>query len=172
MKRNKVFVSVALLSLWALSVHAKEAQKPSGETTVVVPSATVVQTAVVPSTAGVSDATAALAQLESVKRTNAQLAIQHWDTVLAKEPKNGEAYAKRGAAYGALHQYDKAIPDYAKALELKPDQKDVYVNRAVAYYFQGDYDKSWADVHKAESLHGEFWPAFMDGLKKASGKNK
>jgi tetratricopeptide (TPR) repeat protein len=70
--------------------------------------------------------------------------------------------------------YDHAISDLTRAIEISPDQFIPYDNRAIAYYYKKDYDKTWADEHKAQDLNqGVTWnPKFLDALKKASGRDK
>jgi tetratricopeptide (TPR) repeat protein len=114
----------------------------------------------------------ALAEFEKVKKINNQLAIDHYTGMLKKNPKDAETYAKRGKAYAALRDYASATKDYNKAIELDPKTTEAYVGRAVSRYMEKNYDGSWEDVHKAESLGGEFWPAFMDGLKANSKRDK
>ena len=114
----------------------------------------------------------ALAEYERVKRLNNDAAITHWTGVIQKDSKSAEAYAKRGKAYGANKDYEKALSDYDMAIQLNSKASDAYIGRAVARFFKDDYEKSWEDVHQAEALGGEFWPAFMDALKKKSGREK
>jgi tetratricopeptide (TPR) repeat protein len=42
------------------------------------------------------------------------------------------AYYGRGTAYIELEQYERAIDDYNKAIELDPNCADVYYNRDLA----------------------------------------
>ena len=114
----------------------------------------------------------ALAEFERIQRLNNEAAITYWNSVLQKNPKDANAYAKRGKALGANKDYDKALIDYNRAIELDPKTADAYVGRAVARFFKGDYAKSWEDVHQAEGLGGKFWPSFMDALKVKSGRDK
>jgi len=50
------------------------------------------------------------------------------------ESKDAKAYFNRGNAYADKGQYDQAIPDYTKALEINPKDGKAYYNRAYAYY--------------------------------------
>ena len=64
------------------------------------------------------------------------------------------AYHNRGFAYGELKQYDKAIADFDKAIELNPEDVHVdYRNRGVAYRKLKQYDKAIADYDKAIELN-------------------
>lgn len=119
-----------------------------------------------------SDPLASLRELERVQRTNNELAVRHFTGLVTKNPKDALSHARRGKAYSGLKDYDKALADYDKAIALDPKLPDAYIGRAVVHYVKKDYDKSWEDVHKAESLGGEFWPSFMDGLKASSKRDK
>ena len=107
----------------------------------------------------------ALVEFERVKKLNNDANIAHFGAVLKKNPKDADAYAKRGKAYSGNKDYDKAV-------KLDPKIPDAYIGRAVVYLMRKDYGKSWENVHKAESLGGKFWPAFTDALKKSSGRDK
>lgn len=59
---------------------------------------------------------------------------------------SGDANVRRG-------DYDGAIADYTKAIELNhPDLGRVYVLRAGLYRAKKDYDRAWADATKALTL--------------------
>jgi tetratricopeptide (TPR) repeat protein len=68
--------------------------------------------------------------------------------------------------------YDKAISDCNKAIELAPKYANAYTTRARIHLMSNDYDKAWADVHKAEELGGKFNPELLENLKRASGREK
>jgi len=82
------------------------------------------------------------------------------------------AHYNRGIAYGKKGQYDQAISDFNKALEINPRYAEAYYSRGVAYYFKREYGKSWKDVEKAQSLGHQIDPKFLDKLRKASGREK
>ena len=50
---------------------------------------------------------------------------------------NAGAYVERGNAYSGKGQYDQAIADYSKALEINPRYAMAYNNRGVACLFLG-----------------------------------
>ena len=50
------------------------------------------------------------------------------------------AYRNRGIAYEKTSDYDRAIADYNKAIELKPQFAEAYVDRGVAFSNKGNYD--------------------------------
>ena len=81
-------------------------------------------------------------------------------------------YYNRGNVYRENDQYDKAISDYTKAIELNPRFSGAYNNRGVAYFFKREYEKAWDDVHKAEGLGWQVHPEFLKALREASGRQK
>ena len=79
-------------------------------------------------------------------------------------------YIDRGIAYREKGQYDQAISDYTKALEIDPKSGGAYYNRATAYYFKKEYDKSWKDIKQAQDLGHIIPPKFLEDLRNASGR--
>ena len=58
-------------------------------------------------------------------------------------------YARRGNAYHERREYDSAIADYTKVIEIKPRDAVAYNNRGIAYRAKGDNDSAIADYTKA-----------------------
>lgn len=72
----------------------------------------------------------------------------------AVEPSmDAEAYYNRGIAYDNKGEYDRAIADYNKALEINPRHAGAYNNRGLAYYSKGEYDHAIADYNKAIEIN-------------------
>ena len=82
------------------------------------------------------------------------------------------AYYNQGVIYSNKGQYDKAIADNTKAVELNPRYAEAYHNRGVAYFLKKDYEKAWDDVHKAQNLGYKVHPEFLEELRQASGREK
>jgi tetratricopeptide (TPR) repeat protein len=66
--------------------------------------------------------------------------------------RGNEAYNKRN--------YDQAIADYNKALEINPESADAYNNRGAAYDKKGNYDQAIADCNKALQINPESAEAY------------
>jgi tetratricopeptide (TPR) repeat protein len=68
----------------------------------------------------------------------------------------------------SFEQYDKAISDYSKAIELKPDFADAYYNRGLAYFRKGSsynfepHKKAINDFTKAIELQPDFADAYYN----------
>lgn len=75
----------------------------------------------------------------------------------------------RGLAYTDKKEYEKAIQDLSKAMEMNPTEKafiaQCYNDRGVTYFHNGQYEQSWADVKKAMELGYRVHPVFLSALK-------
>jgi tetratricopeptide (TPR) repeat protein len=86
------------------------------------------------------------------------------------ELKGAGAYFNRGCSYMIRRQYEQAISDFNKALEISPKYAEAYYNRGYTYYLKEEYEKSWEDINKAQDLGLKVPPKFLDDLRKASGR--
>ena len=68
------------------------------------------------------------------------------------------AYHRRGTAYASKKEYDRAIADYTKALEIDPKHISAYNDRGLAYTSKGDYERAIADVTRAVELGAKSTP--------------
>lgn len=68
------------------------------------------------------------------------------------EGSNKEKLIKLGDEYAAQGQWELAIDEYSKAIELDPRYIEAYGARAFAYKGKGEYDKATADYNKAKEL--------------------
>lgn len=100
-------------------------------------------------------------------------AIADLDRAIALKPDCAGYYVNRSASYAeGRHDYDHSIADCDKAISLKPDYANAYCGRAWAWYGKMDYDRAWADVKRCRE-HGETPdPAFVQKLRKASGRDE
>jgi len=76
-----------------------------------------------------------------------------------------DAYRNRGLAHGKKVQFDQALADFDKTIELNPQSSEAYNNRAVVYYSMQEYYKAWEDVHKAQSMKFQVYPGFLVKLR-------
>ena len=76
--------------------------------------------------------------------------------------------------YEKSKEYDKAIQDLNKAMEMNPDEKDFiaqcYNDRGVVYFHGGQFDKSWQDVSKALEMGYRVHPGFLAALEERGYK--
>ena len=76
------------------------------------------------------------------------------DDQFIPRPDDAEAYLNSGNAYYEKGDYDRALADFNKAIELQPDLADAYNNRGLAYHIKRDYDRAIADLDKAHRMGG------------------
>jgi hypothetical protein len=62
-------------------------------------------------------------------------------------------FVRSAIDYCGRRDFDAAITDYTRALELNPDNPDIYVARALARQIQGDFLNALADYDKAIELN-------------------
>jgi len=74
-----------------------------------------------------------------------------------QQPKleDAEAYTSRGLAYLYKGQYDQAISDCNRAIEINPRNIETLNIRGDAYRFKGQYDKAISDFNKAIEISYE-----------------
>jgi tetratricopeptide (TPR) repeat protein len=76
-------------------------------------------------------------------------AILDFNKALEENPKDAEAYLKRGIAQAEKGRYKQAISDYNKAIEINPRNAKAYINRGYAYVKDWEYDQAVSDFNKA-----------------------
>ena len=59
----------------------------------------------------------------------------------------------RGFAYDDKGEYDRAIEDYNKAIELNPEFAEVYNSRGLAYFIQKFPTTACGDFYQAEEYY-------------------
>jgi tetratricopeptide (TPR) repeat protein len=79
-------------------------------------------------------------------------AIQDYDEVIRRDPKNAAARRNRGALHSRQRQYDRAIADFDEAIRLDATVAAAFTGRAYALRFTGQYDRAVADYRKALTL--------------------
>jgi tetratricopeptide (TPR) repeat protein len=67
-------------------------------------------------------------------------------------------YNHRGAAYVVLGNYNQAIEDYDRAIEIRPGYVDAYNNRGSAYKGLGNYRRAIEDYNRAIEIR----PGYVD----------
>ena len=85
-------------------------------------------------------------------------AITYYNEVISLDPDSpilAETLAVRGYLYANKREYDLALADWTKAIDLDPEDAGVYRNRGTAYLFKGDFDSAIQDLNKAIDLDPE-----------------
>ena len=76
--------------------------------------------------------------------------------ITVSNPQDHVFYNNRGIDYGEKGEYDLAIKDFTKAIELKPDYAIAYNNRAAVYRSKGKHDLAIEDCNKAIQLKSDY----------------
>ena len=78
--------------------------------------------------------------------------IAEAEKIVAKDPKNLNAWLSLGNDYFDTEQAQKAINAYGKVLEIEPNNPNVLTDQGVMYRKVGWYDKALANFEKAQKL--------------------
>lgn len=65
--------------------------------------------------------------------------VARYTRVIQADPRDWIAYSRRGQAYSALRQYELAIGDFTRAIELEPSREGPRCNRASVFTSSGQY---------------------------------
>jgi tetratricopeptide (TPR) repeat protein len=65
------------------------------------------------------------------------------------DKKSAKIHSERGVAYAEKGQYDLAVAEFDKALNIDPLEAGIYNNRGIAYSKEGRYELAIADFTKA-----------------------
>lgn len=66
-----------------------------------------------------------------------------------EDQSSAKDFSKRADTYYRQKDYDNAVQNYNKAIELNPQDADAYSSRGNAYYMKGDHDQAFEDYNKA-----------------------
>lgn len=78
--------------------------------------------------------------------------IAELEQVVAKDPKNLQAWITLGNDYFDTHQAQKSVQAYAKALELDPNNSNVLTDQGVMFRDLGFFDRALENFDKAHKL--------------------
>lgn len=77
-----------------------------------------------------------------------------------KAENNAEPYYNRGLAYLRKSQYDEAITEFNKAIEINPRYSLAYNDRGYAYLNKRQYDRAISDFTKAIEIKPRYHKAY------------
>ena len=87
--------------------------------------------------------------------------IENLTKAIELNPKDANAYYKRGTAYYKLKEYDKAIADYNRAIELDPKNAETSYIPGIAYCIKNDPDRAIQKFTKEIELNPKnIWAYF------------
>jgi tetratricopeptide (TPR) repeat protein len=76
--------------------------------------------------------------------------------------KDAAFYVSRGNHHVEEGQYDEAISNYNKALEINPRYASAYYNRGIAYGEKGQYNEEISDYNKALEINPKSADAYCN----------
>ena len=78
--------------------------------------------------------------------------ISKYSELLNQDGNDSGTYIQRGIVYYRLHDYERAVADFSRAIELVPNFAGLYYNRGTACYRLGNYDAALEDYSRAIEL--------------------
>jgi WD40 repeat protein/tetratricopeptide (TPR) repeat protein len=79
-------------------------------------------------------------------------ALDHWDVLVARQPGRWPLHYRRGRAHAEKRQWEQAIRDYTRAIELGARVGDVWYHRSKAHAERKRWGEALDDVTKADEL--------------------
>ncbi|MFT3909243.1 MAG: tetratricopeptide repeat protein [Ferruginibacter sp.] len=89
-------------------------------------------------------------------------AFKYAEKAIKEDPTNYFGYFQRGSAWNSKNEYNKAIEDYNKVIELRSDYAYAYNGRGAAWDEKGEYDKAIQDYDKAIELKNDYAYAYYN----------
>ncbi len=77
------------------------------------------------------------------------------------EPKDAAGFSRRGAAFTARRDYERAIADLTRACELAPTEPEYFYQRGMAHWANSQPDLAGADFDQALKLKPDDVPALL-----------
>ena len=100
------------------------------------------------------------AQQDCIQDKDRDLQVRACTDIIRGDASAAWAYHNRANAYEAKGDYDRAIADFTRVIELRPKFADGYNNLGVAYMKKGNYDRAIAEQTKALEIDSTTPEAF------------
>ncbi len=85
-----------------------------------------------------------------------------WNDVISKSPDKARPYAIRGYSYANLGNWDMAISDYSRAIEINPKYTEAYTDRGVSYGSLNQWEKAITDYSTAIGIDAQYTDAYTN----------
>ncbi len=85
-----------------------------------------------------------------------------WSDNVSKAPDIARPICNRGYAYSTIGQWNMAVADYSKAIEIDPNYTDAWSNRGGAYGKLGQWDKTIADCSQAIRIDPTYFKGWFN----------
>lgn len=79
--------------------------------------------------------------------------LEKWEHEIALDPKNAEAYFKRGNILSELERKEEALSSYRNAIEVNPNDNKAYCNKGVVLFDLGRKEEALACYNKAIEIN-------------------
>jgi tetratricopeptide (TPR) repeat protein/predicted aspartyl protease len=85
----------------------------------------------------------------------------HQDRATPDEHDDPDALARRGEAFASRRDFEHALADLSKAIELRPDEQEYLYQRALVYRQSGQATLALADLDHVLTLNQDFLRAYL-----------
>jgi tetratricopeptide (TPR) repeat protein/membrane associated rhomboid family serine protease len=99
---------------------------------------------------------------EFLKQLRYTRAITDLNKAIEINPRDADAYYKRGRAHQDNNQYDQAISDFNNALDINPRLAQVYNSRGEAWHEKDNYDAAIQDYIDALEIDPRYAEAYFN----------
>jgi tetratricopeptide (TPR) repeat protein len=83
--------------------------------------------------------------IEGCHNSTGSWAVDFCTRVIERNPKDADAYRRRGRGYWEKRDYEHAIADFDQAIKLNPKFIEAYDDRSITYERKGDWDHAIDD---------------------------
>ncbi len=83
-----------------------------------------------------------------------------WNDAVKKSPQKVRPYNNRGRAYGNMGEYDKAMDDFRRAIQINPRCAEAYYNLGLVYALKGDDENALKNYDQAIALYPNYAAAY------------
>lgn len=104
-----------------------------------------------------------LFSVRTILRNNAfQNEDNLWLATAKTAPSDPKTHNNLGDYYARHRDYDSAVHEFTRAIELNPNYADAYHNRGLTYMQKGDSNKAISDYLKAIELNPGLWQSYRN----------
>jgi len=102
----------------------------------------------------------AIQHINSSLNDQPEIALEILNRALAENPDSEELLKVRADAYESLKQYDKAIADYRRLIQMEPDEENLWYLLGRNQYRNGQLPDALESLNRAIQLNTRYLPAY------------